>query len=315
MQALDEVAPWIPINQTRASAGGITPGDSAGFPVTISASGSYRLTGNLTVPNFDGIDITAPDVTIDLNGFTMSGPVTCSGSGSSIVCSPSSGWRGIRTFDPAVRVVIRNGTVRGFGSAGVVVPAYSRVEHLVVTSNGGDGIYAGFYSVIDAVQSSGNGGFGSGSGIDLDRNVEVTRSSTFENKQFGVLCGDGCIIRDNVSKLNGTDGINVGNYGVVSGNVAENNEGTGISASTSTMISFNSSNLNGTTGGSQISTSGSSLVTGNTLKNRSTSGYALKFFNLSNDGYSNNVIFASGSIGPVQNGTNLGHNLCTPACP
>ena len=41
----------IEINQARALAGGVTAGDSAGFPVTLSASGSYRLTGNLTVPS------------------------------------------------------------------------------------------------------------------------------------------------------------------------------------------------------------------------------------------------------------------------
>jgi hypothetical protein len=311
MQALDEVAPRIPINQARATAGGITPGDSPGFPVTISASGSYRLTGNLTIASaIYAIYITADDVTIDLDGFTISGPVTCSGSGSSIVCSPSSAPYGIYVNDPAARVVVRNGKVRGF-SSGVIVRSHSRVEHLIVASNGAEGVVAGPYSVIDAVQSIGNGS----NGINLDRNVEVTGSTAIENRQFGVLCGDGCVIRDNVSKLNGANGINVGNYGVVTGNVVENNDGTGINTGLSTMISFNSSNLNGASGGFQIATSGSCLVTNNSMRNRSTSGYALKFFNVSNDGYSNNVIFAVGSVGSVQNGTNLGHNLCTPACP
>ena len=40
----------IEINQARALQGGVTEGDTPGFPVTISQSGSYRLTGNLTVP-------------------------------------------------------------------------------------------------------------------------------------------------------------------------------------------------------------------------------------------------------------------------
>ena len=35
----------IDINQARALAGGVTPGDTPGFPVTVSQSGSYRLTG------------------------------------------------------------------------------------------------------------------------------------------------------------------------------------------------------------------------------------------------------------------------------
>jgi len=37
---------------------------AAGFPYKITSSGSYRLTGNLTVPaSTDGIDVTAANVT------------------------------------------------------------------------------------------------------------------------------------------------------------------------------------------------------------------------------------------------------------
>ena len=39
------------INQAAALAGNVTPGDTPGFPVVISVSGSYRLSGNLTVPD------------------------------------------------------------------------------------------------------------------------------------------------------------------------------------------------------------------------------------------------------------------------
>ena len=37
------------INQTRAGLGGVTAGDTAGFPVTIDEPGSYVLTSNLAV--------------------------------------------------------------------------------------------------------------------------------------------------------------------------------------------------------------------------------------------------------------------------
>ena len=37
----------VGIDQNSALAGSVTPGDAPGFPVTISQSGSYRLTGNL----------------------------------------------------------------------------------------------------------------------------------------------------------------------------------------------------------------------------------------------------------------------------
>ena len=69
----------IEINQAAALAGGITPCDAPGFPVTISQPGSYRLTSNLIVPDAatNGIQITANDVTLDLNGFSIIGPNTC----------------------------------------------------------------------------------------------------------------------------------------------------------------------------------------------------------------------------------------------
>ena len=65
------------INQASALAGNVTPGDTPGFPVTISQPGSYRLAGNLTVPdaNTTAIEVTATgQVTVDLNGFVISGP-------------------------------------------------------------------------------------------------------------------------------------------------------------------------------------------------------------------------------------------------
>ena len=37
----------IEINDARARAGQVTPGDNAGYPVVINEPGSYRLTGNL----------------------------------------------------------------------------------------------------------------------------------------------------------------------------------------------------------------------------------------------------------------------------
>src|SRR5437660_10259917 len=57
----------------------VSPGDTPGFPVTISQPGSYRLSSNLTVPdaNTTAILITSDNVTLDLNGFSIMGPVFC----------------------------------------------------------------------------------------------------------------------------------------------------------------------------------------------------------------------------------------------
>src|SRR4051794_34078108 len=66
----------ILIDQQHAQVSGIGPGDGSGFPVTISQPGSYKLTSNLTVasPTSNGIVIQADNVTLDLNGFSISGP-------------------------------------------------------------------------------------------------------------------------------------------------------------------------------------------------------------------------------------------------
>src|SRR5689334_9247316 len=62
------------IDQSIATAGGVTPADGPGFPVTISRSGKYKLKGNLNVPNgTDAFVVTADNVTLDLNGFRMAG--------------------------------------------------------------------------------------------------------------------------------------------------------------------------------------------------------------------------------------------------
>ena len=64
----------ILITQAKALAGNVTPGDAAGFPVTLSVSGSYGLAGNLQpTSNKAGIRITNHDITIDLLGFRIVG--------------------------------------------------------------------------------------------------------------------------------------------------------------------------------------------------------------------------------------------------
>jgi hypothetical protein len=107
----------ILIDQARALAGNVTPGDGPGFPVTISQPGSYRLAGNLTG---GGIDVRARDVSIDLNGFT----IVASGS---IGISNTSGNN----------LVVKNGTIRG-ASLGILAHlGNTRIENIFVTQSGG----------------------------------------------------------------------------------------------------------------------------------------------------------------------------------
>jgi hypothetical protein len=63
----------ILINQGKALAGNLTPGDAPGFP-TLSRPGAYRLTGSPQAPaNKDAIAIVAGSVTLDVNGSQLTG--------------------------------------------------------------------------------------------------------------------------------------------------------------------------------------------------------------------------------------------------
>src|SRR5262249_37914110 len=76
-----------------------------GFPYKITQPGSYKLSGNLTVApaSVDGIDISTDNVTLDLNGFTITG----AGIGCGLVqCN------GI--FSPNNNITLKNGTITGF---------------------------------------------------------------------------------------------------------------------------------------------------------------------------------------------------------
>lgn len=103
------------INHSKALAGNVTPGDAAGYPITISTPGHYVLKSNLTVPNgVSGVVIQTEGVTLDLNGYTIGGGRTCSQDYVTQIttCSASGGFRGIEAGGSLYTV--RNGTVRGF---------------------------------------------------------------------------------------------------------------------------------------------------------------------------------------------------------
>src|SRR5262249_46851640 len=106
-QATDGV---LEINAARAAAGGVTPGDTAGYPVEIFTRGNFRLTSDLVVPAgaSAGIAVYAAGTQIDLNGFTIASTTVCSGV--NLSCAPSGTGVGIDASG-ADAVVVRNGRV------------------------------------------------------------------------------------------------------------------------------------------------------------------------------------------------------------
>jgi hypothetical protein len=121
-------------------------------PITITKPGSYQLGSNLKVtnPNVTAITVAADNVTIDLAGFTIEGPLAGEvGYGAGIMTSASPN----RNY-----VLVRNGVVRGF--YGVALPCVhlaghgNRVEDLRVDNCPFGGIYVGTSGVVTRCQVS-----------------------------------------------------------------------------------------------------------------------------------------------------------------
>lgn len=139
------------VDHNKALTGGVTPGDTPGYPISITQSGSYRLTGNLVVPdaNTDAIVVSANHVTIDLNGFSIVGPADCS-AGFPCTNTATSSLHGHGVLagsdspvKPIYGVTVRNGTITGMGADGVHLLGDSlRIEDLRIRSNGLSGILA-----------------------------------------------------------------------------------------------------------------------------------------------------------------------------
>jgi hypothetical protein len=191
------------IDHNKALAGGITPGDAAGYPVTLSVPGHYKLMGNLSVPaGTKGIDITARGVTLDLNGFTVAGTNLCTQNQATraVTCTAPDDHKtnGISTtLSQGVEpIVIRNGTVRGFASQGVLTSGNVRIDGINVMHNTDGGI----------------------SGInDLLNTLHVSNVSAELNGGNGVTAYHGLL--ENVrATSNGADGIT----GTVGGAIAHN---------------------------------------------------------------------------------------------
>jgi hypothetical protein len=154
----------IEINAARAAAGGVTSGDSPGFPVEIFTAGNYRLTSDLVVPaGATGIAVYAAGTRIDLNGFTISSTTTCTGS--PLSCAPSGSGVGIDASG-ADSVAVRTGRVTGFGVYGVFLFAASRASELLVDDNAVGGIVMDEASFVTDCIVRHNGGTGITTGPD-----------------------------------------------------------------------------------------------------------------------------------------------------
>ena len=203
------------IDQAAAIAGGITPGDEPGYPITISRPGKYKLTGPLRVPpDRHGIAITTGDVAIDFNGFTMTGRSRAGRAG-----------HGVLAFDQS-RVTVMNGTIVEFAGVGI----WTRF---------------GSWAVIENMRVLDNGSLG----MEIGNESRVSRSTVSGNGNTGIRCGQGCLIEQSVIARN-SEGIVLSAGGMVLGNVIMSNVLSGIIA-TNGLSGFGNNTLTGNNNGNQ----------------------------------------------------------------
>jgi len=263
----------LEINRTCATQTGCFAGDVAGYPVTISAPGSYRLTSNLSrsiqiggTLNQSFIQILTGSVSLDLAGFHIScftGLGTCNGTGQGIYSLYSGNS-------------VANGSIEGVGAEAMLLGPDSQVSNVRALRNG-NGIRVGEGSTVSGNVASGNDG-------------------------YGIQTGNGGVISGNAVLANGTFGIQTGTGSTVIGNTVQQSGDDGIKAVTGAVVKNNASVDNG---GDGISIGGTGTAQGNTVT--SNGGYGLRL----NSGvsYRANSISANNS-GAILNGTNRGDNYC-----
>ncbi len=231
----------VEINHVCSLNTGCFPGDIAGYPVTITAGGSYRLTSNLIVPNenTDGIELETPNVTIDLNGFEI---VSLGCVGATTNCTPSPGTgRGISISTSFTNpgVAVSNGTITGMGFSGIILSEQSKVTNMRVRWNVIHGIEVHNASIV-----SGNTVYENGlHGITCDRSL-VTGNTVYGSGNFGIDDSFGSLIAGNIVTGNTDDGIKTGTGSTVSGNTVTGNGGDGISGVNSGLVQRNLSYFN-----------------------------------------------------------------------
>ncbi len=225
MKALDVVEPRTPLNQETA------PGAAGAF-FRITQPGSYYLTGPIELPaGQTGILIAASQVSIDLNGFTISGP------------EGGRGGDGINVVANPVEIHVKNGGIRRV-IQGINCNACTgtRIEDISISECSANGLLAGNLAVLErcVVRDCAL------AGIAVGRGSLITGCAATACGTVGIYGPDpGCIVRSCIASLNNSNGIQLDLSGSVIDCVAATNRENGIVVFRSCLVRGCSSSDNG----------------------------------------------------------------------
>ncbi|HUD43581.1 MAG TPA: hypothetical protein VMR06_16450 [Dokdonella sp.] len=186
------------------------------WPFAITTSGSYRLTANMLAPaTSSAIVITANNVTLDLNGFTVSqsllippcSPDTTTGYGSTCASTASP----VLISATGRNITIKNGVVYNGPGGGISLNVgspteamYGVFEDLRVIGNRGIGISAfGDGNRFIRVDAS----YNAGTGIQTDGHAHLESVSASWNDGYGVVASPYNIASRVITRANGQTGF------------------------------------------------------------------------------------------------------------
>lgn len=213
------------------------------LPYVISTPGSYYFTRNLqfTAASGHAISISSPNVTLDLNGFTLSSTAAVVG-------------RAISVSDGLNNITIRNGIIAG--SSTVFPTSIAGFENGIYANASGGTPFGAFRNLtVENMQVSGCRTWGI-----VAYYGTVTHCTVAANGTDGLIASDS-VVTGCIAKFNGGNGIT---GGTVSSCNAISNGGHGIFSSSVSGSMASSNGKNGI-----IATSGS--VTGCTARGNNTS--------------------------------------------
>lgn len=229
----------LQINQACV-AEGCFPGDDPGWPVTIESPGSYRLTSALDLGDIPLQELgpavhatAAGTVELDLNGFSIRGPVSCSLDGT-VECNTSAavGNQAAMLASAATLLRVRDGEAVGF-SYGVHCLGDCEVDRLVSTGHSGRGILIG-----------GDAGVVRNSRVSLNQQggiimVGVVESNVVHANNLGMFLDEGSVGRDNLVRDNVGTGV-ICQGCMLEGNTIRDNTANGVTFSSSASWRGNS---------------------------------------------------------------------------
>ncbi|MHC4255866.1 MAG: right-handed parallel beta-helix repeat-containing protein [Planctomycetota bacterium] len=246
MKTLDEVEARSPVQSLSGSGSAL---------YVIDQSGSYYLTGNIYgETDKHGILITADDVTVDLNGYSLIGMGKAVGTSEQGISA--SGYR----------VTILNGSVSQWISSGITLGGRSNiVKNVKASENGIDGISVGFHSTITNCVARNNG-----NGIITNKCSVVNGCSAYSNDNKGIECAAGSVISHSATGQNIT-GIIANACSVITYCTAYDNASDGINTSgDGCTVTYCTAYSNGNDG---ISVNNGSSVIGCTAYNNVHDGF------------------------------------------